>query len=191
MNTSLHDLISVIESVKFDANMSVFSGFNSFHRALAGDQTIQDIRQLLIDSPSANEQILARLVSLLEEKTNPQFEHPHDITIASYLFALSASLNNVIAIEVAKKILATSNLIWAKRLAEIVLANQTATTEAEVVSVEASKYSFTKSNYLVIVSRSQISISSNLSESSMTSTKTTRPYRLIPHSKSFRLTMSA
>lgn len=191
MNTSLHDLINVIESVKFDANMSVFSGFNSFHRAVGGDQTIQGLSQLLIDFPTASEQLSERLVSLLERDVQPEYEHPYDIAIASYLFALSASSNNVMTIEAAKKILATSNLIWAKRLAEIVLANQTASIESEVKVMEASKYSFAGSNNLVVISSSQVIISSNLSESSTRLTKTTSPYRSNPRSKPIRLIMSA
>lgn len=187
MNTSLHDLINVIESVKFDTNMSVFSGFNSFHRALAGDQTIQQLRQLLMDSPNTNEQLLNHLTSLLEMDSDLRYEHPFDIAIASYLFVLS---NNVGAVGVAKRILSIPNLVWAKRLAEIVLANQTATTETEVKIKEASKYRSVLSNYLTI-NGIRISSYSDLSRSSTTSTKARCSYRSKPHSKSFRLIVSA
>ncbi|MBI1278595.1 MAG: hypothetical protein GC179_10760 [Anaerolineaceae bacterium] len=191
MITSLHELINIIESVNFDANMSVFSGFNSFHRALVGNQTIQELREVLTDFPNAAEELYDHFISLIQQDTQSQYEHPHDIAISSYLFALSTSSNNGMALEAAKEITLIPNLIWAKRLAEIILANQTATAETEVKVPEASKYSFTKSNYFVIVGGLQISINSRVSESSTTLTKTTNLYKLNPRSKSIRLIMSA
>lgn len=132
MITSLHELINIIESVNFDANMSVFSGFNSFHRALAGNQTIQELREVLIDFPNTVEELYDHFITLIQQDTQSQYEHPHDIAISSYLFALSTSSNNGVALEAAKEIMLIPNLIWAKRLAEIVIANETATLQSEV-----------------------------------------------------------
>jgi len=125
MHTSLSDLTTVIESIEFGANLRVFSGFNSFYGALRENHTINQLQQLLADYPAENEQLLLRLKTLLAQNDEPRYAHPHDVPIASYLFVLSNVSHNELAIEAAKKVLATANLIWAKRLAEIVLAEQT------------------------------------------------------------------
>jgi hypothetical protein len=121
MNTSLHDLMNTVESIEFDANMSVFSGFNSFLRALSKNETIIQLKQLLVESPIEHE-ILAHLINLLGEDVDPQFAHPKDVPIAAYLYVLSFSKEfPLLAIE---KVLQTPNLTWAKRLAETMMANQ-------------------------------------------------------------------
>lgn len=126
----------MIESPEFDANMSVFSGFNSFHRALAQNQTVQNLRHLIVEVPNANERLLERLVELVEKDSQSTFQHTYDVAIAAYLYAISESSNIGRAIESATNILTVPNLDWARRLAEIVLENQTATLQSEVKIID-------------------------------------------------------
>ncbi len=122
MDTSLHDLMDTVESIEFDAQMSVFSGFNSFLRALNENSTITQIKQLLANSRPKYAKIVLRVIDLLAESTDPQFAHPNDVAIASYLYVLSSSKE--FSVLAAEKVLLVSNFMWAKRLAETILANR-------------------------------------------------------------------
>ena len=122
MGNSIHDLMNTVESVTFDAQMSIFSGFNSFLRALREDETIKQLQQILIASPNESNHILTRLIALLEEIDDLRYAHPKDVQIASYLYVLS--LGKEFPLSVTEKVLQTPNLMWAKRFAEMMSANQ-------------------------------------------------------------------
>jgi len=122
MNASLHDLMNTVESIEFDAQMSVFSGFRSFLKTLGEDKTVKELQHRAAQSHDEDTVILNRLTALLEKVADPQYAHPMDVTIAAYLYALSSSKEfSGLASE---KVLQIANLMWAKQLAETILANQ-------------------------------------------------------------------
>ena len=85
MNASLHDLMNTVESIEFDAQMSVFSGFRSFLKALTEDKTVKELQHSIVKSHDEEIIILNRLTALLEELADPQYAHPKDVAIAAYL----------------------------------------------------------------------------------------------------------
>lgn len=114
---NLHDLIEYIESIRFDVELSLASGFSVVQMILEEHETLRALVNVLRDNPQDAQRILNRIEKLLSDNPEPEFAHPHDSALTGYLYALN-QVNSDLAQMAIEKILQTSNLWWARRLAE-------------------------------------------------------------------------
>ena len=114
---NLHDLTEHIESVRFDVELSLASGFSVLRMILEEHETLRALVNMLRDNPQDSQRILSRIEKLLSDNPKPEFAHPHDSALTGYLYALN-QVNSDLAQTAIEKILQTPNLWWARRLAE-------------------------------------------------------------------------
>jgi hypothetical protein len=121
MNMSRSDLQSYLESVEFDAKMQVFSGFKTFYSALENNEVIAGLVQALARSEALQQQLFNRLVELANVEFDQNYAHPHDVPIATYLYALE-KVNPELVSQVLETLSRYWLMPWTKRLAEHILA---------------------------------------------------------------------
>ena len=112
----LLELFDEIESPRFSAQLSVVSGFSVLQLALRDSDTLKQLIDVLQGSAHNQQKTFEQLVMLLSDNPNPNSMHVHDEAITAYLYVLSLvdtqSTQSAIAL-----ILQTTNLWWARRLA--------------------------------------------------------------------------
>jgi hypothetical protein len=117
---SIHEFTKELESAKFAAEMSVFSGFKTFVSALNHTPILDAaINLLLVEEPS-RQIVFERISELIKDNPEPEYSHPHDIAIACYLYMLSRAemwRAELAAIQISE----VNNLFWAKQLARQIL----------------------------------------------------------------------
>lgn len=114
---TLNKLFSIIESVEFGLKLSAASGFSVVKMVLENDLTLQELIEVSKKSSENRAKVFERLVTLLEDNTEPEYMHDHDEALTAYLFVLSKTDENFVNLA-ADKMLQTPNLWWARRLAE-------------------------------------------------------------------------
>ena len=72
VSTSLSDLQIYLESVEFDAQMQVFSGFKTFYSALEASEAIAQFVQVIAGEPTFQQQVFARLAFQTQCQTQCQ-----------------------------------------------------------------------------------------------------------------------
>jgi len=122
MNTSLHDLMSKIENIEFDARMNIFSGTRIFMSALQGNATIQQLTDELAKHPDARQEIFDHLLKLLDQNDDLNYAHPYDVALSTYLYALDQT-DVALASEAAKILSQRKDLAWSRRLAHTIQEN--------------------------------------------------------------------
>lgn len=118
----LLELMQNIESSKFSAHLNVVSGFSVLQLALKHDETLRAAIEELQKSPQGKKQILDRLIELLDLNDHPEYAHPYDAAITSYLYVLSQT-DNELADQAIEHILQTPRLWWASKLAKYLQEN--------------------------------------------------------------------
>ena len=122
MNMSLLDLQNYIESVEYDAKMSVFSGFNSFLSAVQEEPIIHHLITILSEDDSARQAVFQHFLYLLPLNSDLGYAHPYDIALSSYLYALEQT-DTALASEAAKAVVQRKDLSWSRRLAQTIQEN--------------------------------------------------------------------
>lgn len=125
--------------------MSVFSGFNSFRSALRDNETIVSLIELLRISPELTEEIIRRVLTLLNQNDKPQYAHPHDTALSSYLYVLHV-VQPGLAGEIAEQLASTPNLFWTRDFVEEILASEVATIQSDFPATGIAKYPSFRSN---------------------------------------------
>lgn len=116
----MNDFVAAIESLQFDAEMNIFSGFQSFVDAAREHPAYLSMLTAL-DSPATAEQVKTRLNALLP--CDPQFANPKDASIAIYLLGLWDTGYNIV--DLAKVMSKDRNLFWSQKIArDIVYENE-------------------------------------------------------------------
>jgi len=90
VNTHLKNLFRKIESSKFDAEVNIASGWSTARNIVARDKNVRELLDLVTKDGSLQREVLNRIHFLSTTSTNPNYEHPHDVAIASYLMVLGA-----------------------------------------------------------------------------------------------------
>jgi hypothetical protein len=121
-----------IESLEFEANLSVVSSLTIFRMVLQEDHTVTELIETLQKKPAKIREVFDRLMLLMEKESNPILLHPHDIAISTYLYVLSA-VDIAVASTLAIKVLDAPNLWWSKRLALGFQATMTPATESSMM----------------------------------------------------------
>ena len=114
--SSLQTLLTKIESLDTQMAFNVISGMRIFELTLAHDPLVHQLITVLKEHPTAFPQVTERLNMLLMADNNLAYQHPHDVPIALYLYAIALTYP-----EQARAYIygcATyANLWWAKKLA--------------------------------------------------------------------------
>ncbi len=114
---NLTDYFNQIEGIRFAAGLGVLSGFKVLLLVLKDDETLKGLVNELRKSPESRQAVLQRIRELLPANPQPEYEHPHDAALAGYLYVLNRTAPDMALIAI-EEILQTSQLWWARRLAE-------------------------------------------------------------------------
>ncbi len=119
---SFRDILCEIEGYSFAARVNLASDFDTFSRAVASENAVQELSRLLQRKEYADE-LLKRTAQLCCQSTDFRHEHPKDAAIATYILTLSGRYMDL------AKIAAESATIiprswWARRAAELILSNR-------------------------------------------------------------------
>lgn len=117
MNGSLSDILEKLESNDFNAEMSVFSGFNSFFSAIQRHPVVEALVTQVASSPEAENELAMHMMRLLQSNEDVEYAHPYDVTLACYLYALGHIKSRYFRI-VSGEILTNYQLVWARKLVE-------------------------------------------------------------------------
>ena len=112
-----------METIEFQVQFSVLSGFQSLLRAFSRDSTVMRLIAKLLDDQGQTHEIYERITYLLSV-ADPRY---FDESIAAYLFCLWEA-DHPIAHKVSERILETGGLWWSVQLALHVI--ETTETEA-------------------------------------------------------------
>ena len=104
-----------METLSFQTQFSVISGFEALRLAFSYDSTIKNLIVALNDSPGQTQEIYERIKYLLP-KAATETELSYDETIAAYLFCLSRA-DPAAALDASKLVLMTGSLWWSVQLA--------------------------------------------------------------------------
>ncbi len=110
------EIFSHIESINFENQMSLASGFKIFERFLRNKQIYWDLLDKIAQEQEVTaKQVATRAFYLLKQRGDTNFAHPHDVAIAVYLLALIETFP-----EMAKEVLSFSadGLFWTRFAAE-------------------------------------------------------------------------
>src|SRR5262249_40792507 len=84
------DLFAAVEGPPLSAHLNVASGFPQFLRALESRPEVQALLKHLRTREDTVD-LLLRVLDLVSAPSDPQYEHPHDVALAAYLWVLSVS----------------------------------------------------------------------------------------------------
>ncbi len=124
---NIGEITGAIESVEFDANMGLISGFRRFVRmALSEPQTLALVAALTA-SRRCRVMVESRIEQLMTESLALEHVHPRDIALAVYVLALH-EVGSARLLELAKKLAENPMGWWSRNAARRVL---TSVAEAE------------------------------------------------------------
>ena len=107
-----HKYFEKMESLEFQVQFSVLSGFQSLLRAYSHDPTVKNMLAEMDEDPGQTQQINDRITYLLRV-ADPRY---FDESIAAYLFCIWKT-DPPIAHKASERVLATGGLWWSVRLA--------------------------------------------------------------------------
>lgn len=119
---TLEDCIAKIETLRFQVQFSVLSGYNSLLLSFSMDPTVQRLLAILdrdADAKSAIEERIAALLERVESETQLSL----DESIAAYLYCLKSKELSA-ALDVSQRIIETPGTFWARQMAYRLLMNQ-------------------------------------------------------------------
>jgi hypothetical protein len=114
---TLQESIETIESLDFQANYSVLSGFSTVLAAFAIDETLKKLVQLLVENPENQVAFLKHLEAILQVNDSEHL-HPHDLSFAAYLYILEQISAPNILNQWVKTIQSIDDFWWARKMAE-------------------------------------------------------------------------
>jgi hypothetical protein len=122
------EIFEYIESLHFDVEMNLASGFNLYRRWLADDENLHALIAQIQQTSTLRQEVFSRLLALLALLPE-DFDFNaarYDAALSAYLFALHA-VDSELAQQAIERILQTPKLWWVKRLAQHLQAAQTQT----------------------------------------------------------------
>jgi len=113
---SLQNLLTEMESVKFQAEMEVFSSFGTFYSALQNNPLVQELISSIKASSELPREVFKRFLTILRNNPYPGYAHPDDVTLAAYLYVLDQVRLELarVAVEQASS---SQDTWWTKQLA--------------------------------------------------------------------------
>jgi hypothetical protein len=114
---TLTNLFKQIESARFASEINIASGFRVFWRALTENEITCLLVHHLRRHPEQVQEVYQRLLNLLGANDQPEYAHPYDPALASYLYALSVT-DIELASLAARQVLKTPRLWWSVKLAK-------------------------------------------------------------------------
>jgi len=130
----LQDLFDQLESVSFQANMSIFSGFSTFYYALQKDELVQTLVSHLVASPESAREVFKRFFHILRNNPYPGYAHADDVSLAAYLFVLY-QVEPSLAHHVISQVIEAESIWWTRRLAQRIQENESAETRMQEVEI--------------------------------------------------------
>ena len=118
----LPELMDTIESVTFSVQANVASGTETFLHIVKSSPAFQELQKMTSDLAVLNK-VMQRIVMLCRKETDPKYEHPDDVAIATYLLVLY-TLPRTVDLEMASlQVTITytrkdNRLFWARHVAE-------------------------------------------------------------------------
>jgi len=112
----LADTFREIESPRHDTFLNLASGLRIFKELLQESRAVSSLIEYIGDNLAEKDNVQERIQKLLLEENNLPYIHPQDSAIASYLFAVSRTDNNL-ASELAIYLLGIAHLWWTNLLA--------------------------------------------------------------------------
>lgn len=88
---NLSEFFNQIESNEFEAFMHLASGFKSFKASLENDPLIIEFIQNLRERSQDRYGVFLRFISVLNDRGEQQYAHPHDGALAAYFYVLRQS----------------------------------------------------------------------------------------------------
>ncbi len=116
---SLDKYFSVIETIEFQVQYSVLSGFRSVLDGMSEDKTLGQLCAELQRSPESGQAVLHRIKKLLQEY-DVDGDMPIDESVAAYLYCLWRA-DPATAIEASKIVLDAGGQWWSVQLAMHIL----------------------------------------------------------------------
>ncbi len=80
------EALDYIESIEFDATVSVVSSAKAFFRAVAGEPAVLELYRQAKESGEMRQEILDRIYALAAREINPNYENPNDTALAVLLW---------------------------------------------------------------------------------------------------------
>ena len=109
----MNHITNPIESLEFAAHLNIASSLNMFIDILSNSTPFVKLKQFL-QSPQAKQQLLNHISHITAQPFNKQYEHPLDLALATYLFALQSP----IAARLTQNI---PNLHWTTKIANTII----------------------------------------------------------------------
>jgi hypothetical protein len=116
------NLLETIESPRTSALVNVVSGYSQFLQTLSSLPATQELLNQIKSDDDVHE-LLSRIVELAYTPFDTRYENPHDVALASYLWALSMTVP-LAAHAVAGIVYGCEGSWWARKLAERLIAAQ-------------------------------------------------------------------
>jgi hypothetical protein len=120
---TLQEILSQIESIEFQANISSLSGFRTVLTAFSRTETLQQLLALLRDNPG-NQQLVLDAIEAKLPDYQPDYAHPHDITVAALVYALVQVESSLDLIPVIELIASKKELFWARYMAQKIISEK-------------------------------------------------------------------
>jgi hypothetical protein len=111
---TIDDLITEIESQAFDAELNIFSGFQTFYSALQSDERVEALANWLVEHPQDIDRVIGQFTHCAKHPTD---ENTYDAALAAYLLVLQRTATGTGWFVSDEIIQQTSHLWWARRLA--------------------------------------------------------------------------
>ena len=116
----ISELFSIIESVEFDANAGLASGFDSFCQIISRTDSFRDLTKKVRDSQDIKDAVLSRIELLSRREVDPRYVNLFDSAFATYLQSLSL-VDTTYAQEAALLVSKVENCNWARTLSHHLL----------------------------------------------------------------------
>jgi hypothetical protein len=115
------ELFRTIETPEFSAMVNLASGFKTVLGIIESEKPVQELAGAARD-PAVRGAIAERISALAAEQRQDGHEHPADSALAAYLWLLHRE-DARLAAAAASKLVERAGFWWARKVAELVLAN--------------------------------------------------------------------
>ena len=112
---SLDKYFEVIESLEFQVQFSILSGFRSVRESMSEDPILKSLILNMVENSQTSIAVFERIEHILR-KVETGADMPYDESVAAYLYSLSR-VDLAIAVEASDRILSTGGLWWSVQLA--------------------------------------------------------------------------
>jgi hypothetical protein len=121
------EAIHRIESIQFSVEVNVVSSLASFVNAIRREEAVRLLVREMRSQPHVWRDVCARIIQLRMSPIDPQYENPHDVSLATYVLS-SEWFNGWAGRFAARLVSNVQNTWWARRVAALVLKPQVSRT---------------------------------------------------------------